>query len=310
MSPAHDDLSQFHRPVMISEVLEHLFGHAPAAPRRLVVDGTVGSGGHAEAVLEADDASEVLGLDRDPEMLAVARRRLAAYGKRVRLVHASYADLERALEEAGEGAPWGVLLDLGASSLQFDDPARGFSFRETSPDVDMRFDRTSDGPTALDLVNRLPERELADTLHTFGDEPRARAVARALTQARPVKDGDALLRIVRRTALRMRRRDTATRTFQALRIAVNQEFEHLERGLDAALGAVAPGGRVVVLSFHSGEDRRVKVAMRQAAKAGLGTIRTPKPLRPSDGEVRENPRARPARFRAFERQREDDARKT
>jgi 16S rRNA (cytosine1402-N4)-methyltransferase len=286
---------------MVSEVLGHLFDdEAPARPT-LVVDGTVGLGGHALAVLERSAATRVLGLDRDAEALTLARERLAAHTARVRLVQASYAELADVLSACEEEAPWGVLLDLGASSLQFDDPARGFSFRAPSPDVDMRFDRTSEGPTALELVNELPEAELSRIVHEYGEEPRARAVARAIVEARPITDGARLVEVVRRNAWRTRRHDAATRTFQALRIAVNEEYEHIERGLGAALDVVAPNGRVVVLSFHSGEDRLVKNAFRDAAKAGRGAVRTKKPQRPSEGEVRENPRARPAKLRAFER---------
>jgi 16S rRNA (cytosine1402-N4)-methyltransferase len=297
---------------MTAEVLEHFFADAPGHTRRLVIDGTVGLGGHALAMLEARSEVFVLGLDRDGEALDIARRRLAdhGHGERTRLVHASYAELERVLAETGETAPWGVLLDLGASSLQFDDPARGFSFRAPSSDADMRYDRTGDGPTALELVNRLSEKELADILHAYGEEPRARAVARALVEARPIHDGETLVDVVRRAAWRTRRHDPATRSFQALRIAVNEEYEHLDRGLEAALRVAAPGGRVVVLSFHSGEDRRVKNAFRDAARSGRGRLRTKKPQRPSDGEVRANVRARPAKLRAFEKEptgREDEA---
>jgi len=301
MSPARDDLSHIHRPVMVSEVLGHLFEAAPPAERRLVVDGTVGLGGHALAILEHRAEAMVLGLDRDAEALAFAGERLAAQGGRVQLVHASYAELASALAACEEEAPWGVLLDLGASSLQFDDPARGFSFRAPAPDVDMRFDRGSDASTALELVNELPEAELSRILHEYGEEPRSRAVARALVEARPIHDGVQLVEIVRRNAWRTRRHHVATRTFQALRIAVNEEYTHVEQGLAAALDAVAPGGRVVVLAFHSGEDRFVKNAFRDAARAGRGTVRTKKPERPSEAEVEENPRARPAKLRAFEK---------
>lgn len=285
---------------MVGEVLAHLFDDRSPQPDEGVVDGTVGLGGHATAVLEARADCRLLGLDRDPDALAVARRRLAAFGSRVVLVHASYAELAQVLADEGLGAPSGILLDLGVSSLQLDDPERGFSFRE-GPGADMRFDRHADGPTALDVVNEWSERELADLLHEHGDEPRARAVARALVKARPIADGAQLLEIVRGMAWRGRRIDPATRTFQALRIAVNDEMGHLERGLEVALEALAPGGRLVVLAFHSGEDRRVKNAFREAARRGAGTVRTKKPIRPTDEEVRGNRRARPARLRAFER---------
>lgn len=296
MVPARDDLFHVHRPVMVAEVLEHLFEEAEATRPRRVVDGTVGAGGHALAILEAHADVSVLGLDRDPEILRLAERRLERFGSRVRLVHASYADLECVVDEA----PSGVLLDLGASSLQLDDPERGFSFREPSADLDMRFDRTSDLPTALELVNVLSERELADVIHEHGEEPRARAVAREIVRARPIRDGIHLLEVVRRHAWRTRRHDPATRTLQALRIRVNDEMGHVERGLEAALAVTRPGGRVVVISFHSGEDRRVKNAFRAAARAGRGRVRTRKPVRATEMETRENRRARPARLRAFE----------
>jgi len=286
---------------MVGEVLAHLFEGVTPGPSCLVVDATLGLGGHAEAVLRAHAGARVLGLDRDSEALALARERLHPFGDRVRVFHASYAELARVLAQAGEEAAFGVLFDLGASSLQFDDPARGFSFRQGREGADMRFDRQGDDPTALDLVNRLDERRLADLLHTFGDEPRSRAVARALVRARPIRDGAHLAQVVRRTALRTGRLDPATRTFQALRMAVNDELGHLERGLEAALSVLEPGGRLVALAFHSGEDRVVKQALRDAARAGRGRVRTKKPLRPTDEEVRNNPRARPARLRAFER---------
>lgn len=301
MSSPRDDLSQpIHRPVMVREVLAHLFDGAPAEGELRIVDGTVGLGGHTAAILEARARARVLGLDRDSEALEHARRRLASYGDRVHLVHASYADLARVLDEDGGGAPWGVLLDLGVSSWQLDDPERGFSFVRGREGADMRFDRTGDTPTALELVNHLSERELADILHAYGDEPRARAVARRLVAARPIADAARLAEVVRGAAFRRGRIDPATRSFQALRIAVNAELEHVARGLEAALGAVVPGGRVVVIAFHSGEDRLVKEAFRTAARAGRGRLRTKKPERPSDEEVERNRRARPSRLRAFE----------
>lgn len=302
MTPARDDLSHIHRPVMVDEVRTFLLGGiGPETARTaLLVDGTVGLGGHAQALLEARPDVRVLGLDRDTEALALATERLAAFEGRVRLVHASYADVRDVLASQGEAAPHGLLLDLGASSLQFDDPERGFSFREGREGADMRFDRSADTPTALDLVNELDERALADLLHHLGEEPRARAVARALVERRPIRDGAHLAEVVRGAAFRTRRHDWATRTFQALRIAVNDEYAVLERGLEAAIDAAAPGGRVVVISFHSGEDRRVKVAFREAGRAGRGVVLTKKPERPTDEETRDNRRARPARLRAFE----------
>jgi 16S rRNA (cytosine1402-N4)-methyltransferase len=302
VDPARDDLSHpLHQPVLVAEVLEHLFAGTVAVERRLVVDATVGLGGHAEAILEARPEVVLLGIDRDPGAIARAAQRLGRFGARVALVHASYADLATVLADRGEAAPLGVLLDLGASSWQFDDPERGFSFREGRAGADMRFDPTGGGPTALDLVNGLSERELAETLHEFGEEPRARAVARRIVRARPIRDGAHLAEVVRGAALRTRRHDPATRTFQALRIAVNREFEHLESGLAVALEVTAPGARIVAISFHSGEDRRVKEAFRRAVRSGRGRLRTRKPVRPSDEEIRRNRRAKAARLRVFER---------
>jgi 16S rRNA (cytosine1402-N4)-methyltransferase len=285
--------------VLVSEVLFHL---APPdrPPPRLAVDGTVGLGGHAEAMLSAWPVARLLGLDRDEESLALCRRRLDAHASRVRLFHASYADLDEVLDQAGEGAPDAVLLDLGASSLHLDDPTRGFSFRAPKAPLDMRFDR-SQGQTAADLVNRLPEGELARLLREEGGERRARAVARAIVEARPLATvGDlraAVVRVVRRDASGI---DPATRTFQALRIAVNDEGGHLERGLRAALGAPGAGGRVAAISFHGGEDGAVKRAFREAEARGEARVVTRTPVRPTEREVFENPRARSARLRVAE----------
>jgi 16S rRNA (cytosine1402-N4)-methyltransferase len=215
-------------------------------------------------------------------------------------VHASFADLTEVLAREGGGPPSGVLLDLGVSSLQLDDPRRGFSFRAENATPDMRFDRTSDEPTALDLANGLDEATLTRILREDGGEPRARAVARSILRARPLATVGDLARAVRRAALRTRRIDPATRSFQALRMTVNREAEHLERGLASAIAACARGGRVVAISFHSGDDRRVKEAFREAARAGRARVLTKKPVRPTEEEVRRNPRAAPARLRAIE----------
>jgi 16S rRNA (cytosine1402-N4)-methyltransferase len=291
---------------MVEEVRAHLLepftDPARASDRRLegwFVDGTVGLGGHATALLESRDDVKVLGLDRDPETLELARARLAPFRDRVRLVHASYADLAAVVAREGVGAPLGVLLDLGVSSVQLDDPRRGFSFRAgTERDTagvapDMRFDRTGDDPTALDLVNHADERTLADLLWEHGEEPRARAVARSIVRSRPFRSMDELVHAIRGAALRGGRIDPATRSLQGLRIAVNDEMGHLERGLSAALGTAADGARVVAIS-------RVKHAFREAARVGRARVLTKKPIRPTEDEVRGNPRARPARLRAAE----------
>ncbi|MDJ0521939.1 MAG: 16S rRNA (cytosine(1402)-N(4))-methyltransferase RsmH [Planctomycetota bacterium] len=299
MAPGSDDLSHVHEPVMVQEVLDYL-ALVHAGPEALVVDGTVGAGGHAAALLDARVDVRLLGLDRDPAILEHARTRLARFGERAQLVHASYAELPGVLEAEALPAPAGVLLDLGVSSLQLDDMSRGFSFRGSDEIPDMRFDATGEELTAQDLLNHADERELARILHEFGEEPRARAVARAIVRARPIRSIGQLRDVARRSALRVKRIDPATRTFQALRIAVNDELRHLERGLRAALGCLAPGGRLVVLCFQSGEERLVKDAFREVQRAGRGRILTKKPVRATAQEVRRNPRARPTRLRAFE----------
>ena len=265
------------------------------------MDGTVGYGGHAEAMLSAWPAARLLGLDRDLEALRSTRERLRPFGGRARLFHASYAELADVLAEAGEARPHGVLLDLGVSSPQLDRVARGFSFRASEAVADMRFDPDGGGATAADLVNRLTESELSELIFVHGGERRARAVARALVAARPVATvGDlraAISRAVRRDASGI---DPATRTFQALRIAVNDEAGHVARGLAAALTLAAPGARVAVVSFHSGEERAVKVAFSDAVATGRARVVTKKAIRPTEAEVRENPRASPARLRVAE----------
>jgi 16S rRNA (cytosine1402-N4)-methyltransferase len=299
VSAGSEDLSLLHRPVLVPEVLEHLA--AEGRERSLVVDGTVGYGGHAEAMLSAWPSCRLFGLDRDLVALQSTKTRLARFGARVRLFHASYADLPEVLEEAGEGRPDAVLLDLGVSSPQLDVRGRGFSFRAEDDPADMRFDASSDAPTAADFVNRTDERELARVIFEDGGERRARAVARALVAARPV-------RIVRDLVLAIQRvvpRDAsglhpATRTFQALRIAVNDERGHLRRGLEAALAALAPGGRLAVISFHSGEEHAVKEAFRAAQATGRARVVTTKGVRPTEEELAVNPRASSARLRVVE----------
>jgi 16S rRNA (cytosine1402-N4)-methyltransferase len=300
MAPTDDDLSQLHRPVLLAEVLEHASAAGLDGPGALAVDGTVGLGGHAAALLEAHPAAQLLGLDRDPATLRLAARRLARFGTRVTLVHRSYADLAEVLAEQELAAPRAVLLDLGASSVQLDEAARGFSFRGGDAPADMRFDPTSDAPTAAAWLDRVDEAELVRVLRDYGGEPKARAVARALLRGRPFRSVEQLARAARSAALRTKRIDSATRTFQALRMAVNDEPGHLARGLAAAIEAVAPGGRVLVIAFHSGEERLVKAAFREAAAGGRGRVVTKKPIRSSEDEVRSNPRARPARLRVFE----------
>ena len=290
-----------HEPVLTSEVLRFL---APAG-RGLIVDCTIGLGGHTRALLEAG-ASRVLGLDRDRDALGTARHTLAAYEDRVELVHADYRDIEEVLDARGIERIDGALADLGVSSLQLDAEGRGFSFRRDEP-LDMRMDRSA-GPTAADLVNTAGERDLADAIWRFGEERFSRRIARRIVEARgraPIATTGSLAEIVRR-AIPVRghqRIDPATRTFQALRIWVNRELQGLDAFLRAAARRLRDGARLVVISFHSLEDRIVKHAFRALGEreAGIVTVLTRRPVVPDDEERERNPRARSAKLRAAER---------
>ena len=273
-------------------------------PDGTYVDCTLGLGGHTAALLAAG-AGRVIGLDRDAAALAEAGARLAAAGDRVTLVHADYRDLARVLADRAVAAVDGVLADFGVSSWQLDDPGRGFSFRAAGP-LDMRMDRST-GPTAADRLATADEAELADVIARYGEERHARRIARAIVRARaraPLADTGALAAIVRGAAggRGWQRIDPATRTFQALRIWVNRELDGLDAFIAAAAGALAAGGRLAVIAFHSLEDRIVKHTMRQLAAPG-GPVRavTRKPIRPGAEEAAANPRARSARLRVVEK---------
>jgi 16S rRNA (cytosine1402-N4)-methyltransferase len=287
-----------HVPVLLDETLELL----AVRPGGLWVDGTLGLGGHAEAVLRATAPDgRLLGLDRDEEALERARARLNPFGARVRLEHADYRELPARL---GDERASGILLDLGVSSLQLDDAERGFSFQREGP-LDMRMDRSERG-TAAELVNRMREGELADLIHEYGEEPFSRRIARAIARAREseaIETTTRLAEIVRRAAPRSRRPGfhPATRTFQALRIRVNRELDGLGEAIEHAAACLRSGGRLVVIAFHSLEDRAVKQAFRSLAGRGFALL-TRKPLRPGDAELRRNPRARSARLRALRRE--------
>jgi 16S rRNA (cytosine1402-N4)-methyltransferase len=289
-----------HVPVMTAEVLEYL------RPGRggVFVDCTVGLGGHSRALLEAG-ATRVIGLDRDLDALARARDTLAPWLDRVELVHADYRSLETVLDSRQLVHVDGALADLGVSSLQFDEPGRGFSFQRDEP-LDMRMDRSAD-ETAADLVARSTERELADAIFQYGEERFSRRIARAIVEARrdaPVTTTGRLATIVRRAIPRRgpMRIDPATRTFQALRIWVNRELEGLDTFLEAAVRRLRAGARLVVIAFHSLEDRIVKHTLRGLEQRGGGIkVLTKRPLIPGDDEVQRNPRARSAKLRAAER---------
>jgi 16S rRNA (cytosine1402-N4)-methyltransferase len=285
---------------MVAEVLEHL------QPSRggVFVDGTVGLGGHARALLEAG-ASRLVGIDRDPAAVEMARERLRDFGDRARVVHGDYRQLPAVLDREGLSAVDGILLDLGVSSMQLDEPGRGFSFRRDEP-LDMRMD-TSAGPTAAEVVAGADEKTLADVIYELGEDRHARRIARAIVAARavaPIETTGRLADIVRRAVPRRgyTRIDPATRTFQAVRIWVNRELEGLGDCLHAAAARLRPGGRLVVITFHSLEDRIVKHVLRSMQASGEAGLRvlTKRPLVPAAVEIDRNPRARSAKLRAAE----------
>jgi 16S rRNA (cytosine1402-N4)-methyltransferase len=284
------------------------------------IDGTLGAGGHAAGVLAASaPAGRLLGLDRDPAALAVARERLAPFGERARLVQASYTQMaEVAADFIPAAGCDGILLDLGLSSLQLGDPARGFAFQTDGP-LDMRFDPAT-VPSADEIVNTWPLDELADIIYRYGDEPHSRQIARAIGQARPLHSTQALAQVVagalrKGKAERGERIHPATRTFQALRIAVNGELDAVAAVLPVALGLLRPGGRLAVIAFHSLEDRIVKDFFRRQARGGEADPQDPypasfepalalvtrKPLTADPEEVAANPRARSAKLRIAEK---------
>jgi 16S rRNA (cytosine1402-N4)-methyltransferase len=302
-----------HRPVLAAEVVGALEPHRGG----LYVDGTVGAGGHAAAVLEAGgEGARLLGLDRDPGALELAGRRLAGFGRRARLHLGTFDCIGEALARTGEGRADGILLDLGVSSMQLDNPRRGFSFRAQAP-LDMRM--AGEGPDAAGLLARLEEDELARLLRELGEEPFARRIARALVRARedsPIADTARLAALVAEALpgpeRRKRKLHPATQVFMALRLAVNDEMGMLERFLERAPGWLAPGGRLAVISYHSLEDRRVKRALAAGAdpctcppeigacvcgRRPLYRLPRKKPVTPGPAETAANPRARSARLR-------------
>lgn len=303
-----------HIPVMLEEVLATL----RPRPGAIYLDATFGGGGYAAAILGAADCT-LWALDRDPDAIARGAALAAAHPGRLHLLHARFGDMVATLAEHGVTMLDGVVMDLGVSSFQIDQPDRGFSFRADGP-LDMRMDRS--GPSAADLVRDLPEADLTRILQDFGEERHARRVARAILRERavaPITTTARLAEIIRRAVPRdPSGLDGATRSFQGLRIAVNDELGEVQRGLAAAIALLAPGGRLVVVSFHSLEDRLVKQAMAQASgRAGAAsrhdpaslmpravpdfTLLTPRALRPGDAETHANPRARSARLRGLER---------
>jgi 16S rRNA (cytosine1402-N4)-methyltransferase len=298
-------VERVHEPVLLSAVLEWL---APS-PGQTFVDGTLGLGGHALEILpRLAPGGTLIGIDLDPEMLAEAQRRFSqrpVESVRIELLHGSYADLAALLARLGIEAVDGILLDLGVNSAQLDDSQRGFSFDREGP-LDMRFDRGGRRP-ALELVNSLPERELADLLFTLGEERMSRKIAQricAVRRASRITTTRALARVceaVYGPAAAAGRIHPATRTFQALRIAVNRELDNLQTFLGGAAERLRPDGRVGVISFHSLEDGMVKRAFREGKARGLLRELTKQPLTAEREETARNPRARSAKLRAAQR---------
>jgi 16S rRNA (cytosine1402-N4)-methyltransferase len=325
-SDVHGDGQRLrHQPVLVCEVLRCL------APERggWFVDCTVGLGGHAAELLGRFPGARVLGIDRDEEALDHARRRLREFGSRVLLVHGNFHSIDEVVAEVGSGKPAGILADLGVSSLQLDQPERGFSFRRSGP-LDMRMDQSTGSATttARDIVNLESQSVLETVLRDYGEERQARRIARAIVERRrrgPIETTDDLRDLVHKTvgASRMRRGrvapgsrsiDAATRTFQALRIAVNEELSGLGPALERAVNLLERDGRLVVISYHSLEDRIVKHRLRASAlgevdpitgrprtETRLIEVMTKKPTRPQPSEVQYNPRSRSARLRAARR---------
>ena len=301
-----------HLPVLYHEII---LAFQPRSTG-LYVDCTLGAGGHAFGILEASGPDgRLLGMDVDPQALQLAQDSLAPFGEQAILVKASYVTLRAQLDALGWDLVNGILLDLGLSSMQLDTPERGFSFQVDAP-LDMRFD-PSQPILAADLVNTLPEKELANLLYEYGEERRSRQVAHAIVRARPVHTTRQLAQVVAGVTRSGKPGiHPATRTFQALRIAVNRELESLEAVLPQAVASLAPGGRLAVIAFHSLEDRIVKQFFRQESRDCLCPPRQPvctcghtatikeitrRPVRPQDAEIQDNPRARSARLRVAER---------
>ena len=284
-----------HLGVMVSEVVEWL----RVEPGGLYVDCTLGAGGHARAILERLSGGRLIGIDRDPRAIAGARERLAAFGDRIEYVRSSYSELGSVL---GGARADGIVADLGLSRDQLEQADRGFSFQADGP-LDMRFDPEQE-LTAEYILNTYGEKPLSDLIYRYGEERGSRRITRAIVRARPLTGTRQLAAVIERAAPRTSRGriHPATRTFQALRIAVNDELGELERLLEAAPPLLAPGGRLVMISFHSLEDRLVKHALRRWAGQGVLAILTKHVIRPGEQEVLANPASRSARLRAAERQ--------
>ena len=295
-----------HRPVLLEEVIEVL----RPEPGKQYLDCTTGGGGHAERILALSQPDgKLIGIDRDPEALAIAALALGKFGGRALLVHANFTDAAQVLARHGIGKVHGVLFDLGLSSIQLDDPGRGFSFQHEDASLDMRADPTA-GETAAQLIAHVCERELADVLWRLADERHSRRIARAVCRERErqrIETAGRLAAIVARAVGGgWKRIHPATRTFMAIRMWVNREMDNLLESLAAVKDIVEPGGRAVVISFHSKEDRIAKTIFREQARAGVWTLLTKRPVTAADEEIQANPRARSAKLRAVERKQVDE----
>jgi 16S rRNA (cytosine1402-N4)-methyltransferase len=287
-----------HVPVLCREAVEIL----NVQPDGYYIDSTLGAGGHAEEILRRLDKGKLIGIDRDPAALALAGERLKHFGDKLVTMPGNFAQISDLYAATGFPPADGLLADLGMSTMQLEDASRGFSFSTPGP-LDMQMSPSS-GPSAGDLVNEMNEQELADVIFKLGEERHSRRVARAIVKGRPFRSTTELAQVVTRaipSRAALRHIHPATRTFQALRMAVNRELECLESLLAQALEVLKPGGRVVILSFHSLEDRLVKWAFKAWQREGRARILTRRVVRPSEEEMAANPRSRSAKLRAAER---------
>ena len=287
-----------HTPVMLDEVLEWL----RVKPDGTYVDATLGAGGHSVAMAERLTSGRLVSVDRDAQALELARERLKTFGAKVTLVQAAFSRIAEVVHELGIPVVDGVLADLGVSSMQLDQAARGFSFREAAA-LDMRMDTANDELTADEIVNRWSEKEIADLLYREADEHDSRRIAKAIVRARPLRDTAHLATTVAgaRKQWGRQRLHPATKTFLALRIAVNREMEELGQFLSRTPATLNSGGRWVVLTYHSGEDRQVKQAFQAGERAGTLKVLTKHVIQPSEREISANPRSRSAKLRCAER---------
>jgi 16S rRNA (cytosine1402-N4)-methyltransferase len=282
-----------HQPVMLEEALEHL----TIRPDGVYLDATAGLGGHTGAIARLLTTGVVIAGDRDPQSLEIAKANTQDVASKIRWWHGTFSTLSEALQQNGVSKVDGLLADLGVSRFQLTDAARGFSILTEGP-LDMRMDQTT-GMTAADLVNYTAEKALADLIYQLGEERRARKIARAIVRARPIRSTRHLADVVERAAYRTGRLHPATQTFMALRMAVNDEQGELDRLLDGIPELVKSGGRAVVISFMSLEDRKVKVKFRDLHQQGRAALITKRPLRPTETEIEANPASRSAKLRAL-----------